>query len=138
MDSQTEKLSAKERAMKKLEQAKARVQKIEARERNELRKARDSELFQAAGLMIVAGLIDTKTGKLIHNTATTVGGLAALRQALVAGGHDAEWQAAGAGLLAAAEKSKRKRSTGPRVQSEEKIREREVAEPGSVVSRSGT
>jgi hypothetical protein len=127
MDNQTGKLSAKERALRNLDHAKARLQQIEAREKNKLRKARDRELFQAAGLMIMAGLVDTKTGKLIHGPARTLGGLEALRQALADDGHAVAWEAAGAKLLAAAEKSKRTAGSYVQPPTEgEKVREREA------------
>ena len=44
------------------------------------RKARDHELYKAAGLMIVAGLVDSKTGKPKFSAAELVGALAGIAE----------------------------------------------------------
>ena len=64
--------------------AKARVTAIIAAERKAAaraeRKARDHELYKAAGLMIVAGLVDSKTGKPKFSAAELVGALAGIAE----------------------------------------------------------
>ncbi|WP_238706275.1 conjugal transfer protein TraD, partial [Salmonella enterica] len=42
------------------------------------RKARDHALYQSAGLLILAGLVDSKTGKPVDDTAALLGALASL------------------------------------------------------------
>ena len=60
-----------EKTAEKAAAAKARVTAIIAAERKAAaraeRKARDHELYKAAGLMIVAGLVDSKTGRFRKN-----------------------------------------------------------------------
>lgn len=65
-----------EKTAEKAAAAKARVTAILAAER----KARDHELYKAAGLMIVAGLVDSKTGKPKFNAAELVGALAGVAE----------------------------------------------------------
>ncbi|MFP1456035.1 conjugal transfer protein TraD [Escherichia coli] len=69
-----------EKTAEKAAAAKARVTAIIAAERKAAaraeRKARDHELYKAAGLMIVAGLVDNKTGKPKVRAAELVGALA--------------------------------------------------------------
>lgn len=47
---------------------------LEAKKKAE-RKARDHELYQSAGLLIMAGLVDSKTGKLLCEPADLLGAL---------------------------------------------------------------
>ncbi|HDW3783534.1 TPA: conjugal transfer protein TraD, partial [Klebsiella pneumoniae] len=44
------------------------------------RKARDHELYKTAGLMIMAGLVDSKTGKPKFSAAELVGALAGIAE----------------------------------------------------------
>ena len=71
-----------EKTAEKAAAAKARVTAIIAAERKAAaraeRKARDHELYKAAGLMIVAGLVDSKTGKPKFSAAELVGALAGI------------------------------------------------------------
>lgn len=73
-----------EKTAEKAAAAKARVTAIIAAERKAAaraeRKARDHELYKAAGLMIVAGLVDSKTGKPKFNAAELVGALAGVAE----------------------------------------------------------
>ncbi|EIE1900445.1 conjugal transfer protein TraD [Escherichia coli] len=81
-----------EKTAEKAAAAKARVTAILAAERKAAaraerkaaaraeRKARDHELYKAAGLMIVAGLVDSKTGKPKFNAAELVGALAGVAE----------------------------------------------------------
>ena len=52
-----------EKAAEKAQRAKASVAKIVNAEKLAERKNRDHQLYQSAGLLILAGLVDTKTGK---------------------------------------------------------------------------
>lgn len=73
-----------EKTAEKAAAAKARVMAIIAAERKAAaraeRKARDHELYKAAGLMIVAGLVDSKTGKPKFSAAELVGALAGIAE----------------------------------------------------------
>lgn len=60
---------AAERALK----ARADAARVINTERRAARKARDHELYKAAGLLSVAGVIDRKTGKLNVDAGTLVG-----------------------------------------------------------------
>ncbi|WP_283397201.1 conjugal transfer protein TraD [Escherichia coli] len=75
---------AKKNPAEKAAAAKARVTAIIAAERKAAaraeRKARDHELYKAAGLMIVAGLVDSKTGKPKFSAAELVGALAGIAE----------------------------------------------------------
>ncbi|EJX7507605.1 conjugal transfer protein TraD [Escherichia coli] len=54
---------------------------IQAEKRAEARaarKARDHALYQSAGLLIMAGLVDSKTGKPVDDAAALLGALAGL------------------------------------------------------------
>ena len=51
-----------EKAAERAQKARADVARIMNAEKALLRKARDHELYQSAGLLILAGLVDTKTG----------------------------------------------------------------------------
>ena len=73
-----------EKTAEKAAAAKAIVTAIIAAERKAAaraeRKARDHELYKAAGLMIVAGLVDSKTGKPKFSAAELVGALAGIAE----------------------------------------------------------
>ncbi|EFA9346575.1 TPA: conjugal transfer protein TraD [Escherichia coli] len=73
-----------EKAIEKAAAAKAKVTAMITAERKAAakaeRKARDHELYKAAGLMIVAGLVDSKTGKQKFNAAELVGALAGIAE----------------------------------------------------------
>ena len=73
-----------EKTAEKAAAAKARVTAIIAAERKAAaraeRKARDHELYKTAGLMIMAGLVDSKTGKPKFSAAELVGALAGIAE----------------------------------------------------------
>lgn len=73
-----------EKTAEKAAVAKAKVTAMIAAERKAAakaeRRARDHELYKAAGLMIVAGLVDSKTGKPRFNAAGLVGALAGVAE----------------------------------------------------------
>jgi len=64
------------------------------------RKARDHELFNAAGLLILAGLVDTKTGKPTIDKNELLGALAGLAKVPESDQRRTEWKKAGAVILA--------------------------------------
>lgn len=63
------------------------------------RKARDHELYKAAGLMILAGLVDSKTGKPVIDAAELVGALAGLSELPRDNPKWKEWKQKGAEIL---------------------------------------
>ncbi|MCV5084585.1 hypothetical protein OFB78_28625, partial [Escherichia coli] len=71
-----------EKAAEKAQEARAKVMNlIQAEKRAEARaarKARDHALDQSAGLLIMAGLVDSKTGKPVDDAAALLGALAGL------------------------------------------------------------
>ncbi|EED3335429.1 conjugal transfer protein TraD [Salmonella enterica subsp. enterica] len=71
-----------ERAAEKAQDARTKVMNlIQAEKRAEaraVRKARDHALYQSAGLLIMAGLVDSQTGKPIDDAAALLGALTSL------------------------------------------------------------
>jgi len=64
------------------------------------RKARTYEMIQAAGLLSLAGLLDTKTGKPLLDRGELLGALLGLSKVLQDDPRRAEWKRAGDALLA--------------------------------------
>lgn len=64
------------------------------------RKARDHELYESAGLMILAGLVDTKTGKPTRDRGELLDALVSLAEAQVDDAKRAAWKAKGDALMA--------------------------------------
>ena len=83
---------AAERALK----ARADVAKIMNAEKVLKRKARDHALYQAAGLLIVAKLVDSKTGEPFMQPDELVGALLEVAQAAQSPEKRATWKAKGA------------------------------------------
>lgn len=83
---------AAERALK----ARADVAKIVNAEKALKRKARDHALYQAAGLMIVGKLVDTKTGEPFMQPDELLGALLEVAEAAKSPDKRAEWKAKGA------------------------------------------
>jgi len=69
---------ALERAIKAKQAASHLIQAEKHAEKKAERKARDRELFNAAGLLILAGLVDTKTGKPTIDKSELLGALIGL------------------------------------------------------------
>ena len=71
-----------EQAAEKAQEARAKaINLIQAEKRAEARaarKGRDHALYQSAGLLILAGLVDSQTGKPVDDTAALLGALASL------------------------------------------------------------
>ncbi|HID1023461.1 TPA: conjugal transfer protein TraD [Klebsiella michiganensis] len=89
-----------ERAVMKAQAAKADVARIMNAEKLAARKARDRELYQSAGLLILAGLVDTKTGKPAIDKGELLGALLSLAGAEVSPEKRAEWKRSGDAKLA--------------------------------------
>jgi len=64
------------------------------------RKARDHEMYQAAGLLSLAGLVDKKTGKPVMDRGELLGALLGLAKLPGDNPKRAEWKRAGDALLA--------------------------------------
>lgn len=92
---------AAERALK----ARADAARIVNAEKVAQRKARDHELYEAAGLLILAGLVDTKTGKPTIDRGELLGALMGLAKVAPSDQRRADWKRAGDALLA--ERTKR-------------------------------
>lgn len=68
-----------ELAAYKAQRARADAQRLLNADKEAIRKARTHELCESAGLMGLAGLIDTKTGKPVWDRATLLGALMSLK-----------------------------------------------------------
>ena len=85
-----------ERAAERMQKAKAEVARLMNAEKKAERKARDHELYNSAGLLIMAGLVDTKTGKPLSDPAELLGALMGLAQVPTEDSRREEWRRAGA------------------------------------------
>ena len=98
-------------AAEKAQEARAKVMNlIQAERRAEARaarKARDHALYQSAGLLILAGLVDSQTGKPVDDTAALLGALASLNDLSRDNPKWSDWKNKGQELL----KSKKSDST---------------------------
>lgn len=92
-----------EQAAEKAQEARAKVMNlIQAEKRAEAkysRKARDHALYQSAGLLIIAGLVDGKTGKPVDDTAALVGALVSLNDLSRDNPKWSDWKIRGQELL---------------------------------------
>ncbi|HHQ8368395.1 TPA: conjugal transfer protein TraD [Salmonella enterica subsp. diarizonae] len=92
-----------EKASERATAARAKVNAMISAERKAAarteRKARDHELYKVAGLMIVAGLVDSKSGKPKFDAAALTGALAGIAE--LPEGHPKwqDWKARGVALL---------------------------------------
>jgi hypothetical protein len=86
--------------------AKAESASIENAAKKVARKARDHELYNSAGLMIVAGLVDTVTGKPLVDKAELLGALMGLAKVPAEDPRRKEWQKAGSDKLQELQKAK--------------------------------
>lgn len=89
-----------ERAKERAEKAAATAARIITKEKEAERKARNHELFQSAGLMILAGLVDSKTGKPVMEPKELLGALVELAAIRADESRRAAWREKGAALLA--------------------------------------
>jgi cytochrome P450 len=91
---------ALERAIKAKQAASNLIQAEKHAEKKAERKARDHELYNAAGLLILAGLVDTKTGKPTIDKNELLGALAGLAKVPESDQRRTEWKKAGAAIFA--------------------------------------
>ncbi|WP_265498905.1 conjugal transfer protein TraD [Providencia rustigianii] len=92
-----------EQAAEKAQEARAKVMnliQVEKRaEARAARKARDHALYQSAGLLIMAGLVDSQTGKPVDDTAALLGALASLNDLSRDNPKWSDWKIRGQELL---------------------------------------
>lgn len=92
-----------EKASQKATDAKAKVMALVNSEKKTTarleRKARDHQLYQSAGLMILAGLVDRKTGKPTIDKAALVGALSGLNELTKDNPKWLEWKNRGEKIL---------------------------------------
>ena len=98
-------LARAEKAMERAQKARANAARIVNADKEATRKARDRELYQAAGLLILSGLVDSKTGLPVLDRGELLGALLGLAKVPADDQRRVEWKRAGNALLA--EKSKR-------------------------------
>lgn len=91
---------AAERANKAKQAASNLIQAEKHAEKKAERKARDHELFNSAGMLILAGLVDTKTGKPTIDKNELLGALIGLAKVSETDQRRTEWKKAGAEILA--------------------------------------
>jgi len=84
-----------ERAAARAQAAKADAARIMNAEKVAERKARDHEMYQAAGLLAMAGLVDRKTGKPTRDRGELLGALLALAKNNIDEAKRSEWRRAG-------------------------------------------
>lgn len=89
-----------EKAAEKAQRAKASVAKIVNAEKLAERKNRDHQLYQSAGLLILAGLVDTKTGNPTLDRGELLGALLGLAKVPADDSRRSDWKRAGDALLA--------------------------------------
>jgi hypothetical protein len=95
-----------EKAADRAQKARADAARIVNAEKLADRKARDHELYQVAGLLSLAGLVDKQTGKPLTDRGELLGALLGLAKVPADDSRRAEWKRAGDSLLAASEQKK--------------------------------
>jgi hypothetical protein len=91
----------------KAQKARSDVARIVNAEKESARKARDRELYQAAGLLILAGLVDTKTGSPLIDRGELLGALIGVEETSVTDAVRTEWKRTGDALLASRERPRK-------------------------------
>lgn len=84
-----------EKAAERAQKAKADAARIVNAEKAAQRKARDHELYNSAGLLIMAGLVDSKTGTPTRDKGELLGALIAMAEADISPERRAEWKKTG-------------------------------------------
>jgi len=102
---------ASERAKNASLEAKNLIQSEKYAEKKTERKARDRELYNAAGLLITAGLVDTKTGKPTIDTAELLGALISVSETKKDDARRDSWKTKGAAKLKELEDKNAKKKT---------------------------
>lgn len=90
----------------KAQKAKSDVARILQAEKDSARKARDRELYQSAGLLILAELVDTKTGTPVLDRGELLGALLGMAKVPVDDPLRSQWKRTGDALITAREKAK--------------------------------
>lgn len=98
-----------EKAEVRAQKAKADAVRIVNAEKEAERKARDRELYQSAGLLILAGLVDSKTGKPLMDRGELLGALLGLAKVPDGDHRRSEWKRHGDALIAEREMQKAKK-----------------------------
>lgn len=88
-----------EKAIERANKAKQAASNLIHAEKKAERKARDHELYNSAGLLILAGLVDTKTGKPTIDKDKLLGALLGLSKVPESDPRQDEWKKAGAAKL---------------------------------------
>jgi len=88
-----------EKAAEKVASSKTKVSKILKAERSAKEKARTHELIQSAGLLIMAGLIDSKTGKPLWDRSELLGALTSMAEAQIDPIKKKTWKEKGMNIL---------------------------------------
>jgi len=94
-----------EKAAERAQKARANAARIVNAEKAAERKARDRELYQSAGLLILAGLVDSSTGTPALDRGELLGALLGLAKVPADDPRRADWKRAGDALLAGARKA---------------------------------
>jgi hypothetical protein len=89
-----------EKAAERAQKARANAARIVNREKLAARKARDRELYNAAGLMILAGLVDSRIGMPLLDRGELLGALMELSRVSPEDERKAQWKRKGDALLA--------------------------------------
>lgn len=89
-----------EKAAEKAQRAKASVAKIVNAEKEAERKRRNHDLYESGGLLILAGLVDTKTGKPTLDRGELLGALLGLAKVPADDARRSDWKRAGDALIA--------------------------------------
>lgn len=93
-----------EKANERAQKARAVAAKVVNADKQADRKARDHELYNVAGLLSLAGLVDKVTGKPLTDRGELLGALLSLAKLPADEPRRAEWKKSGDALLAVAEK----------------------------------
>jgi len=88
-----------EKAAEKVASSKTKVSKILKAERSAKEKARTHELIKSAGLLIMAGLVDSTTGKPSWNTGELLGALTSMAEAQIDETKRSSWRIRGENIL---------------------------------------
>jgi len=88
-----------EKAAEKVASSKTKVSKILKAERSAKEKARTHELIQSAGLLIMAGLVDSKTGKPLWDRGELLGALSSMAEAQIDDTKKYSWKLKGNSIL---------------------------------------
>ena len=89
-----------EKAAERAQKARANAARIVNQEKLTERKARDRELYNTAGLMILAGLVDSRTGMPLLDRGELLGALMELSRVSPEDERKAQWKRKGDALLA--------------------------------------